>query len=375
MASPAAAGASNVRRQEREVAGPLRAGVAALRGNSAIDIADVETDEMSTIATAGKAWTLVTGGAGFIGSHTVDALIGAGESVVVFDDFSTGSRLNLAGWAGCERLQIIEADICDGLFAPLLHAFNGNPPRIGKIVHLAAQTSVVNSMLNPLQDIRNNYIGTAHVLEFARATGVDSIVFSSSSSVYCGENQFPTPEDGMQLPVSPYAVNKLACEHLIRMYARSHGIRATILRFFNVFGPRQRASSPYSGVISIFSDRAMRGEPLTIHGDGTQTRDFVFVTDVAAAILAAGASHAARGAVINIGSGRETRILDLATTIIDTASGRSEVRFASSRAGSIERSCAAIDRAVSLLGFCPRVDLRAGIEATVAWRASLAEAA
>lgn len=330
---------------------------------------------MSTLATAGTAWTLVTGGAGFIGSHTVDALLEAGESVVVFDDFSTGSRLNLSGWAGCERLRVIEADVCDGLFAPLLHAFSGDQPRIGKIIHLAAQTSVVNSMLNPLQDIRNNYIGTAHVLEFARATGVDSIVFSSSSSVYCGDNQFPTPEEGVQLPVSPYAVNKLACEHLIRMYASSHGIRAAILRFFNVFGPRQRASSPYSGVISVFSDRAMRGEPLTIHGDGAQTRDFVFVTDVAAAVLAAGTSHAARGAVINIGSGRETRILDLATTIIDVACGKSEIRFAPSRAGSIERSCAAIGRAASLLGFHPRVDLRAGIETTVAWRASLAEAA
>lgn len=330
---------------------------------------------MSKLATADEAWTLVTGGAGFIGSHTVDALIEAGDKVVVFDDFSTGSRLNLSRWAGSDRLLIVEADVCDGLFAPLLYAFSGQPPRIGKIIHLAAQTSVVNSMLNPLQDIRNNYIGTAHVLEFARATGVGSIVFSSSSSVYCGENQFPTPEEGAQLPVSPYAVNKLACEHLIRMYAKSHGIRATILRFFNVFGPRQRASSPYSGVISIFSDRAMRGEPLTIHGDGSQTRDFVFVTDVAAAIRAAAASHAARGAVINIGSGRETRILDLATTIIDIARGRSEVRFAPSRAGSIERSCAAIGRAVALLGFRPGVDLRTGIEATVAWRASPAEAA
>ncbi len=330
---------------------------------------------MSESVTAGEAWTLVTGGAGFIGSHTVDALIAAGENVVVFDDFSTGSRLNLSRWASGERLRVIEADVCDGLFAPLLHAFSGAPPRIHKIIHLAAQTSVVNSMLNPLQDIRNNYIGTAHVLEFARATGVGSIVFSSSSSVYCGDNLFPIIEEATQLPVSPYAVNKLACEHLIRMYAQSYGLNATILRFFNVFGPRQRASNPYSGVISIFCEKALHSQPLTIYGDGSQTRDFVFVTDVAAAICAAATSAAARGAVINIGTGRETRILDLATTIIDITGGRSEIRFDARQRGSIDRSVAAIDRARALLGFRPGVDLRHGIEATLAWRTGLAEAA
>ena len=330
---------------------------------------------MSESVTAGEAWTLVTGGAGFIGSHTVDALIAAGENVVVFDDFSTGSRLNLSRWAGGERLRVIEADVCDGLFAPLLHAFSGAPPRIHKIIHLAAQTSVVNSMLNPLQDIRNNYIGTAHVLEFARATGVGSVVFSSSSSVYCGDNLFPIIEEATQLPVSPYAVNKLACEHLIRMYAQSYGLNATILRFFNVFGPRQRASNPYSGVISIFCEKALHSQPLTIYGDGSQTRDFVFVTDVAAAICAAATSAAVRGAVINIGTGRETRILDLATTIIDITGGRSEIRFGARQRGSIDRSVAAIDRARALLGFRPGVDLRHGIEATLAWRTGLAEAA
>ncbi|MBL8666725.1 MAG: NAD-dependent epimerase/dehydratase family protein [Rhodospirillales bacterium] len=330
---------------------------------------------MSEIATAGEVWTLVTGGAGFIGSHTVDALIEAGERVVVFDDFSTGSRLNLSRWAGCERLRTIEADVCDGLFAPLLHAFEGQTPRIHKIIHLAAQTSVVNSMRNPLQDIRNNYIGTAHVLEFARATSVGSVVFSSSSSVYCGDNTFPIAEDATQLPVSPYAVNKLACEHLIRMYAQSYGLRATILRFFNVFGPRQRASNPYSGVISIFCERAMHNQPLTIHGDGSQTRDFVFVTDVATAICAAAMSAGARGAIINIGTGSETRILDLATTIIDIAGARSEIRFAARQLGSIDRSVAAIDRARALLGFRPKIDLRRGIEATLAWRTALPEAA
>lgn len=314
-------------------------------------------------------WTLVTGGAGFIGSHTVDTLLEAGDNVLVVDDFSTGSRANLSQWSGCDRLLIVEANLCDGLFAPLL-SMSGGSPQVRRIIHLAAQTSVVTSMTNPLQDIRNNYIGTAHVLEFARTMGVRSLVFSSSSSVYCSENTFPTPEDGTQMPVSPYAVNKLASEHLIRMYTEAYGIPSTILRFFNVFGPRQRPSSPYSGVISLFCDRTLRGEPLIIHGDGEQTRDFVFVTDVAGAICAAAKQQEPRATVINIGSGRETRILDLATTILSIVGGRSQLRFAPKRAGSIDRSCAAIDRAVALLGFRPQVDLRSGIQATIAWSGS-----
>jgi UDP-glucose 4-epimerase len=312
------------------------------------------------------AWTLVTGGAGFIGSHTVDTLLEAGDNVVVVDDFSTGSRANLSQWSGCDRLLIVEANLRDGLFAPLL-SMSGGSPRVGRIIHLAAQTSVVISMTNPLQDIHNNYIGTAHVLEFARTMGVQSIVFSSSSSVYCSDNVFPTPEDGTQLPVSPYAVNKLACEHLIRMYTEAYGIPATILRFFNVFGPRQRPSSPYSGVISLFCDRALRGEPLIIHGSGEQTRDFVFVSDVAGAICAAAKQRQPRAPVINIGSGRETRILDLATTILSIVGGRSRVCFAPRRPGSIDRSCAAIDRAAALLQFRPAFDLQNGLRATIAW--------
>jgi UDP-glucose 4-epimerase len=267
---------------------------------------------------------------------------------------------------------IVEANLSDGLFAPLL-SMSGGSPHVVRIIHLAAQTSVVNSMANPLQDIRNNYIGTAHVLEFARTMAVRNVVFSSSSSVYCSENTFPTSEDGTLMPVSPYAVNKLACEHLIRMYTEAYDIPATMLRFFNVFGPRQRPSSPYSGVISLFCDRALRGEPLIIHGDGQQTRDFVFVTDVAGAICAAAKRTEPRATVINIGSGREICILDLATTILSIVDGRSQVCFAPKRPGSIDRSCAAIDRAATLLQFQPAVDLRSGIEATIAWSGSLAK--
>lgn len=311
-------------------------------------------------------WTMVTGGAGFIGSHTVDALIESHHRVIVVDNFSTGSRQNLARWSGNRALRVIEADICDGLFSPVYQEL-GTKIQIRYIVHLAAQTSVVGSLSNPLHDIRNNYVGTAHVLDFARAHGVQKVVFASSSSVYADGNGKPVSEDAITCPASTYANNKLACEHLLGIYQLNYGVPGTVLRFFNVYGPRQLNSSPYSGVISLFCARALRGEPLVVHGDGTQTRDFVFITDVASAIRAALERTAANGAIINVGRGVATTIRDLAESVRKLVGSPSEIRFVDPRPGSIYRSCAMIERATSVLGFRPAVDLDEGLQATLAW--------
>src|ERR1044071_5108695 len=206
---------------------------------------------------------VVTGGAGFIGSHTVDRLLGAGHRVVVLDDFRTGKRANLAQHAGNDRLDIVTCDVSHGIFAALSPITARHGP-VDRIVHLAAQVSVVHSVQNPLVDMQVNYGGPLHVLEYARATGVQKVVFASSAAVYGDATAMPVGEDTPTRPVSPYGIDKLASEHALDYYAAVHGVPATALRFFNVYGPRQDPSSPYSGVISIFADRARAGRPITI---------------------------------------------------------------------------------------------------------------
>lgn len=312
-------------------------------------------------------WILVTGGAGFIGSHTVDALLTRGENVIVLDNFSTGTMQNLESWIGHNRLRVIAADVCDGVLLPVRYTFGGDVP-VKSIIHLAAQTSVIQSIISPLHDIRSNYVGTVHVLDFARACDAKSVIFASSAAVYAENGTFPRAEDSEKQPLSTYAINKLAGEYLLQIYCRTYGLRGTILRFFNVYGPRQGECSQYSGVISTFCRRAMLRQPLIVHGDGLQTRDFVFVTDVVSAICAASDNPEAHGRVINIGSGEETTVLELAHLVIRVVGGRSEVRFEPVRLGSVRRSRAAIDRAIDLLGFKPSVDLEAGLRMT--WSAA-----
>jgi UDP-glucose 4-epimerase len=317
----------------------------------------------------------VTGGAGFIGSHTVDRLIEGGARVVVLDDFSTGRRENLARWADRGRhgfdgtepaLEIVTVDVSHGIFAALAPLTRSYGP-VTRIVHLAAQVSVVHSIANPLTDMRVNYGGTLHVLEYARTTGVDKVVFASSAAVYGDVDRFPVDEDVPTRPVSPYGIDKRASELALACYTSVHGVATTALRFFNVFGPRQDPSSPYSGVISIFADRARAGHALTVFGDGEQTRDFVYVADVARAIVTAVTSDRASGAVVNIGTGRETTVKQLATAVAAQCGGRSQVVHAAPRAGEIVRSVAAVDRARDLLGFSAEVAFEAGLGETLRW--------
>jgi len=323
------------------------------------------------MSTSSAPLAVVTGGAGFIGSHTVDRLVELGHRVVVLDDFRTGKRANLSRWLGSEHrfdgdhpaLEIVTCDVSHGIFAALA-PITARYGQIDKIVHLAAQVSVVQSVANPLTDMAVNYGGTLHVLEYARALGVHKVVFASSAAIYGDVTTLPVDEHTPAHPLSPYGIDKLASELALDYYATVHGVASTPLRFFNVYGPRQDPSSPYSGVISIFSDRARAGKPLLIFGDGSQTRDFVYVGDVVRAITAALASP--KRTIANVATGSEITILELARTIAKLCGGASNIEHAPARAGEILRSRARVDRLREEYGVVAEMPLVDGLRATLA---------
>jgi len=318
-----------------------------------------------------KPIAVVTGGAGFIGSHTVDRLVELGHRVVVLDDFRTGKRANLQRWLDPRHafdgsdpaLEIAVCDVSHGIFAALA-PITAKYGRVERIVHLAAQVSVVASVANPLVDMAVNYGGTLHVLEYARAMGVAKVAFASSAAVYGDVETMPVGEDTPTQPVSPYGIDKLASELALDYYAVVHGVPTTALRFFNVYGPRQDPSSPYSGVISIFSDRAKAGLPLLIFGDGSQTRDFIYVGDVVRALVAAVGDGNSR-LVANVGTGGEITVLELARTIVELCGGRSTIAHAPARGGEILKSRARVDR-LRELGVVAETKLVDGLRATLA---------
>ncbi|MGZ5479619.1 MAG: NAD-dependent epimerase/dehydratase family protein, partial [Candidatus Aminicenantales bacterium] len=243
---------------------------------------------------------LVTGGAGFIGSHIAETLVKGGDEVRVLDDLSTGKKENLAGIAG--KIEFIQGDIRD--LATCRRAVEG----VGTVFHEAALASVVRSVADPILNDAINVRGTLNMLVAAKDAGVLSFVLASSSAVYGADPALAKVEGREGKPLSPYGVSKFVDEKYVQIFHVLHGLNAVALRYFNVFGPRQDPSSEYSAVIPLFITKMLRGEPPTIYGDGEQSRDFIFVGDVVRANLAAAASARAAGEAINVACGLGTTV-------------------------------------------------------------------
>jgi UDP-glucose 4-epimerase len=295
----------------------------------------------------------VTGGAGFIGSNLVDALVERGDRVEVLDDLSTGRRENLAR-ALSRGAVLHDGDVRDGARVAALVA--AAAPDV--VFHLAAQIDVRRAVEDPEFDATANVLGTLNVLEAARRYGVRRFVLASTGGAIYGEaDEVPTPESAAPRPLSPYAASKAAAELYVDLYARLHGLSTMSLRLSNVYGPRQDPRGE-AGVIAIFCGAAVEGRPVTVYGDGGQTRDFVFVGDVVDAFIAAG--DASAGGRCNIATGCETSVLEMAQTL------GLEVRFGPERSGEVRRSCLRPAAATQMLGWRPRTALRDGLEMTVA---------
>jgi nucleoside-diphosphate-sugar epimerase len=302
---------------------------------------------------------LITGGAGFIGSHLAEALSNLGASVVVLDDLSGGSRENLAGF---KSVEFVEGSILDE--AKLRHCTRG----CRFVFHQAALGSVPRSVEQPRLYNEVNTQGTQNVLEAAREAKVARVMFAASSSAY-GDNGVPWVETMPVLAKSPYAATKVAGEALLRAYSASYGLDTASLRYFNIFGPRQNANSAYAAVIAAFAKALLAGARPVIYGDGEQSRDFTFVHNaVHANLLAARCPQAINGEVINVGCGVQTSVRELAVMMAG-ALGREDLRAAhlAERAGDLKHSYAEMRRAEQILGYAPVVDFRAGLEVTMAW--------
>lgn len=296
---------------------------------------------------------LITGGAGFIGSHTTELFVRDGHDVTVVDNFSTGNLSNLASVEA--GIKIVELDICD------TEALSDACRDVEVVLHLAAVSSVEKSIIEPLKTHEINTTGTLSVLEAARENKARRVVFSSSAAVYGDDPQLPKTETSPVRPLSPYAWHKLTGEFYGRYYHLLHGIKFLALRYFNVYGPRQDPESPYSGALSIFNDRSRRGEALTIFGDGEQTRDFIHVSDIASVNLLAARAPGSLPEIINVSTGRETRIIDVARVIQAGYGNKSEIRFEEGRQGDIRRSYASTNLLAQALGYEPVVKMDQGL--------------
>jgi nucleoside-diphosphate-sugar epimerase len=302
---------------------------------------------------------LVTGGAGFIGSHLVEALAAAGCEVAVLDNLSGGHLSNLDSVKS--RISFYESDIRQ------IDALEQSAAGCDVIFHLAAVVAVQQTIDDPLDSTMVNDIGTINVLEVARKTNVQRVVLASSCAVYGDDPRLPKDESMTPMPSSPYAVHKLSAEHYLRVYGELFGLQNASLRFFNVFGPRQDPSSPYSGVISIFMSKAALNQAPVIYGDGSQTRDFVYVKDVVNALLQASQTDHKTGDVYNIGRGSRVTISRLWELIASLSGQQSEPVYQPARAGDILHSVGNIDKARSMLNFKNEFSMEQGLELTLEW--------
>ena len=297
---------------------------------------------------------LVTGGAGFIGSHLADALLARGHAVRVLDNLSSGRRANLA--LDHPGLELVVGDVADP--AVVRRALAG----CTAVAHLAAVASVQASVEDPVGTHRSNFLGTLSLCEAMREQGVRRVLFASSAAVY-GQNGEGTAidEDTAKAPLTPYAVDKLASEHYLDFYRRQHGLEPAVFRFFNIFGPRQDPSSPYSGVISIFAERARGGQPITVFGDGEQTRDFVYVADLVALLVQALEAPQAVAGALNVGLGRATSLNQLLASLGELLGGLPPVSHAPARAGDIRHSRADNRRLLAHFAFAEPTSIRDGL--------------
>lgn len=296
---------------------------------------------------------LVTGGAGFIGSHIVERLLKDGHEVIVLDDFSTGHRSNLSD---NEALAIVKGDISNP------DTVKENMAGIDWVFHKAAVASVPKTVNDPVGSSAVNYQGTLHLLEAARNNNVKRFVFASSAALYGDEPTLPKVETMCPVTLSPYAVDKLASEFACGMYTKLYGLETVCLRYFNVYGPRQDPSSPYSGVISIFADKLKNKETPTIFGDGEQTRDFVFVSDVVEANMKAVTTETGTGQYYNIATGKKITLNQLLETLCEIYNIEFNVNYENVRKGDIKESYAAVEKANSILKWNPSIELSQGLK-------------
>ncbi|NBO90869.1 MAG: SDR family oxidoreductase [Planctomycetia bacterium] len=308
---------------------------------------------------------LVTGGAGFIGSHLVSALVARGDRVRVLDDFSTGSPENLDAVAG--QVDVIEGDIVD---PDTVHrAMSG----VQVVFHQAALASVPRSVANPLATHRACVDGTLNILLAARNAGVRRVVYAASSSAYGNSARLPKSEEDPTSPLSPYAVAKLAGEQYCAAFSEVYGLQTVRLRYFNVFGPRQTPDSPYAAVIPLFLQAMTQGKSPTVHGDGQQSRDFTYVADVVQANLKAAEATGVSGRVYNVAGGRRVSLLNLIRLLNEILGTSIGPEFVPSRPGDVKHSQADISRAVAELGYRPTTDIREGLEHCLEWFRSRTE--
>jgi len=302
---------------------------------------------------------LVTGGAGFIGSHLVHTLLAQGADVRVLDNFSTGKRENLSDLAG--KLEVLEGDVRDRAVVEIA------VKDVDIIFHQAAFVSVPESMEKPQTCFDVNVAATLALFDAARTAGVRRVVFASSAAVYGESDAMPLKETTPTQSLSPYAASKRTNEIYAQLYTQTLGLDVVALRYFNVYGPRQRPDSMYAAAVPIFVRRLLEGKPVTIFGDGGQTRDLINIRDVVRANLIASEHPNAPGQIFNVCTGQETRILDLLEVLFDLFPDVQEPVFVEPRAGDIYRSVGSAEFVAQTLGFQANVTLEEGLKETVAW--------
>ena len=304
---------------------------------------------------------LITGIAGFIGSTIAHTLVEQGHDVRGVDNLSTGNLDNLEDIKSSVTVE--QADLQD--LAAMQSACEG----VDYVLHLAALASVPRSVQDPLASHESNINGSLNVLLAARDQKVKRIVYSASSSAYGDQPTQPKHEEMIPQPLSPYAVQKLTCEYYIQSFCNVYGMEGVCLRYFNIFGPRQAADSPYSGVIAHFIFKMMAGETPTINGDGSTSRDFTFVQNAVQANLLACTSprETATGRVFNVGTGHSHTLNDLYASLAEILGFKEQPKYGPTRAGDVQHSLASISRATNELGYKPMTDFHAGLEKTVAW--------